>query len=115
MQPELIKLLKEHQTRSGRTLMDDIRTDLITAYKVLRTHHPALVSFAKVVLSTVYAEDQVESFMWGKHCFRSGQSDAKALAWFDDKVRSQLKSVVWRRSAKHALVKAYYGVKTLTA
>lgn len=115
MDAELVTLLEKTPSQSGnakRSLMDDLRADMITAYKVLRMHHPALVSFAKVTLSSLYTENQVESFMWGKHCFRSGQAEHSALAWFEDKVRSQLTTRVLRRSAKHALVKAYYSVKS---
>jgi len=113
MQPELIKLFRSHSGLIGKTLLDDLESDLSQAYRILRTHHPALVSFASVLLSSVYQEDEVESFMWGKHCFRSGQSEADAVKWFDNKLKSQLQERVWRREAKQAIVNAYYSVKSV--
>jgi Domain found in Dishevelled, Egl-10, and Pleckstrin (DEP)/Phosphatidylinositol 3- and 4-kinase len=108
----LVKLLKKTPGHSAQfTLLDDIKRDVITAYKVLRKHHPPLVSFMTVCLSAVLPPQRIESFAYGKHVFRTGMSERNAVKWFTDKVESQLSEVVLRRGAKQAIVRAYYAAR----
>lgn len=93
--------------------MDDFQADMLQAFMILRRHYSALVSFARVVLSNVYTPEKVEQFMWGKHVFRADHSEQDVRDWFEDKMKSQLSTFVWRRGAKGLLVKAYYGVKSI--
>ena len=73
--------------------------------------------------------------MRGTHSFRSDQTEAQALSWFDDKVHKQVSSRCYdgkvshthkhahsvsqltrfnvRRGAKHGLVKAFYAFQKL--
>ena len=113
MQPHLVKLFKKQRGPSGGSLMEDFQHDLVTAYAVLREHQHAFTSFCKVVLSNVYPPAKVESFLWGKHAFRSAEDERRALEHFEAKVMSQLSTSVWRRTAKHALVKAYYAARSV--
>lgn len=114
LQPELIKLLKKAPGHdANHTLMDDIKMDLVSAYRVLRQQYAPFVSLCKVALSTSFPASKIEGTLWGTHCFRAGMSERKALKWLTNKVETQLTMTNFRRGAKHAIVKMYYGVKSV--
>ena len=113
MQSSLIELFKKNVNEDGVSLMEDFQYDLVTAFAVLRRHQHALISFAKVALCRVYKPHKVQKFMWGNHSFHTHASEREALEWFEDKVLSQLSMHVFRRGAKHALVKAYYAAVSM--
>jgi len=114
VQPSLLRLMAQAPGHAdGFTFLDDFRQDLLTGYRMLRQYHPAFVTFCSSVLSNIYEPSQVQSWMWGKHVFRAGMAEEKALAWMEDKLRNEVTpNWVMKRGAKQAIVRAYYAAKS---